>query len=233
MEKKGFTVFLAVLAAGLLAACVWVFVTEDREPPVISVSEKDRVYDGTNRTALLEEVTALDAKDGQVRVTIEDIADNGDGTVTVSYIAMDKSGNVRQAAGMARLQADQSVQNEQNGMIPEESQPEESQANAETGEVPLETVPPETLETESVNLEAPVLTLTENEVTIGSDETFRYMNYVEEITDDKDDRDTLFRRIKAEGAESSYGPGEYEIEYYVTDTDGNRSNVEILKLTVE
>lgn len=232
MKKKGLTVFLAIVAVGLLAACIFVYLRRDKEPPVITVSEMERVFDGEHRTSLLEGVEARDEKDGQVRVTVESVINLGDGTVRVTYIAMDKSGNVGRAEGTAKFQEDSAAETviQENGS--EESQAAEEETAA-SGQQTAQTEPAEETEPESGNPEAPVLTLTGNTATINSGDTFRYIRYIDSITDDIDDEETLSKRIQVSGAESSYAPGTYEVTYYVTDTDGNRSNVEVLTLTVQ
>ena len=59
------------------------------------------------------------------------------------------------------------------------------------------------------------------------------LKYVEDIQDDDDDRDALYRDIQVSGEVDVNTAGIYELSYYVTDSDGNQSNIEVLKVTVQ
>ena len=87
--------------------------------------------------------------------------------------------------------------------------------------------------TEPVNPEAPVITLTDKELTISRGSGFTALKYVENITDDKDDRKRLNNNIEIKGHVDTSTSGEYVLTYFVTDSDGNRSNEAELKVTVQ
>ena len=55
---------------------------------------------------------------------------------------------------------------------------------------------------------------------------------MEEISDDADDRNSLFRNIQVEGEVDVSAEGTYELTYFVVDSDGNRSNEEVMTVTV-
>ena len=55
---------------------------------------------------------------------------------------------------------------------------------------------------------------------------------MEEISDDADDRNSLFRNIQVEGEVDVSAEGTYELTYFVVDSDGNNSNAAQLKVTV-
>lgn len=76
----------------------------------------------------------------------------------------------------------------------------------------------------------PVIKLNTYEVTIEAGGYFNPMNYIQDAVDDVDD---AWRRIRIVGNYNINTPGEYTLEYSITDSDGNRSNVEELILTVE
>lgn len=78
--------------------------------------------------------------------------------------------------------------------------------------------------------EIPVIKLKKDTVTIKKGESFNPLSWVEEAIDDKDD---AWRRIRITGKYSVKKRGEYQLEYSITDTDGNISNVETLTLIVE
>ena len=78
----------------------------------------------------------------------------------------------------------------------------------------------------------PVLTLSEDTVEIAAGSNFSVISPVVDITDDKDDRSSLFRRIHVSGDYSMTTPGQYVLQYVVTDSDGNSSVPQSLNLIV-
>ena len=76
----------------------------------------------------------------------------------------------------------------------------------------------------------PIIRLNTHSVTITAGSYFNPMNYIAEAVDDIDD---AWRRIRIVGEYHVNTPGEYILEYSITDTDGNQSNVEELVLVVE
>lgn len=86
---------------------------------------------------------------------------------------------------------------------------------------------------EPVNPELPVLTFVSEEVEIKTGSKFDVVAQVADITDNKDDRYRLFRNIQVHGDYNTNVPGEYSLEYIVTDSDGNQSIPKILKLIVK
>lgn len=81
--------------------------------------------------------------------------------------------------------------------------------------------------------EIPVLTLASDTLEISVGQSFDVVSQVADITDDKDDRSSLFRRIRVKGVFDINIPGEYTLEYYVTDADGHESQHKQLKLVVK
>ena len=61
---------------------------------------------------------------------------------------------------------------------------------------------------------------------------FNRLSYVQDITDDQDSREELYRGIQISGEVDTNTPGEYILEYYVSDSDGNNSNTAQLRVTV-
>ena len=55
--------------------------------------------------------------------------------------------------------------------------------------------------------------------------SFQYMDYIESISDDKDETNELYRKIYLTGEVNTSQAGNYEISYYVTDSDKNQSNI--------
>lgn len=86
---------------------------------------------------------------------------------------------------------------------------------------------------EPVDPELPVLTLVSEQVEIPVGSKFDVVAQVADITDNKDDRYSLFRNIQVHGDYNTSAAGEYSLEYVVTDSDGNQSVPKILKLIVK
>ncbi len=78
-----------------------------------------------------------------------------------------------------------------------------------------------------------VLAMTETTITAGS--KINWVKFVDEIYDDKDSRNTLFKRIGITKnlTEELKVPGNYEQGLYVTDMDGNRSETVTVIVHVE
>ena len=79
----------------------------------------------------------------------------------------------------------------------------------------------------------PVLTLASDSVEVAAGSSFSVISPVTDITDDKDDRSSLFRRIHVSGDYSMTTPGQYTLQYVVTDSDGNASIPKTLTLIVK
>ena len=86
---------------------------------------------------------------------------------------------------------------------------------------------------EPVDPALPVLTFTSDTIEITAGSSFSVISVVADITDDKDDRSYLFRRIHVAGNYDVYTKGTYTLEYVVTDSDGNQSLPKILTLVVK
>lgn len=107
-----------------------------------------------------------------------------------------------------------------------EAQSQEENVN----DAPIE--PEVTEEPVEINPEAPVLTLKSDKVELTVGSKFYVVPQVEDITDDKDNRSRLFRNIEVFGEYDRNTPGEYTLEYVVTDSDGNQSIPQTLLLVV-
>lgn len=82
------------------------------------------------------------------------------------------------------------------------------------------------------NASAPVLTLSANEGTIKTGDYFNVTSYVSSITDDKDGREELYRRIGIDGSYDTGTAGTYTFKVYCIDNDRNLSNKESFTLHV-
>lgn len=88
-------------------------------------------------------------------------------------------------------------------------------------------------ESEDNNPYRPVMKLRRSQVTIHVGDTFDPLLYVESIDDDRDNVWALWRDIQIEGNYDTKVPGEYTLEYYVTDSDGYRCVPRRLRLMVK
>ena len=79
---------------------------------------------------------------------------------------------------------------------------------------------------------SPQLRLSTHQVDLQVGASFQYMDYIESISDDKDETNELYRKIYLTGEVNTSQAGNYEISYYVTDSDKNQSNIEKLTVTV-
>ena len=122
-----------------------------------------------------------------------------------------------------------------------ESEEEESRSIAEeeaTATTEEETLSPEE-ENESRIAElpdgAPHIYLSHYVVGVPLGGRLNLLSYVSNVTDDLDSRDYLSGRIEIEGAENiNYSQlGEYEVHFYVRDSQGNRSNMAVMKVIVQ
>ena len=90
-------------------------------------------------------------------------------------------------------------------------------------------------ETESEELEpgAPVIRLSENHAQISVGSNFNPLNYVASVSDDSDDKYTLWRDIQLSGDYDVNKAGVYHLTYYVINSQGIRSNSAKFTLTVK
>ena len=106
-------------------------------------------------------------------------------------------------------------------------------ASAEPEPTAAEEVDPNEAARQALPPEAPRLYLTEYEVTLNRGENFSRLSYVQDITDDVDTRERLFRNISIDNDVDVWTAGTYALTYYVMDSNGNRSNDAVLTVTVK
>lgn len=232
-----------LLALGLAAGCIllgaaafFLYIGQDRTPPKIRVEERDITYtEGSDYSGLLEGVTAEDNRDGDLteEIFIDRIVPLENGKAVVYYGVMDKKRNV----GTASRKVAYTTQDQ-----PEEGQPEPEEDPSEegdspenldkSGEEPKEESPDETKELKPDGVR-PAIALTADEAEIKAGEPFDALSFVEAVADDKDDQDTLYRHVHVDGRYDVNTKGTYELRYYVSDSEGNTSDVKTFSLTVQ
>ena len=248
-EKK-ILVLLTVITVLLAAAVVVVRFMNDRTGPVVTVKSDLTYHNGITEEELLDGVTARDNKDGDVsdslRVTAIYPGEN-DGQAVVVYMAKDSQNNVTKYIRILDVEAGAAV--DSIGKVPTdtstdtETEPESTEPETEAAEQPdteAAAADPETAARESAEADiaalapaAPVLRLKQYTVTIPVGSTFNQLSYIENVTDDKDTREMLYRQIMIEGSVNPAAAGTYELIYWAKDTDGNSSNRAKLTVTVQ
>lgn len=223
MKKTAVVAGMIAVVVFVMGASAYLILTSDRTGPEILIQGNDDLLyrTGMEDSKLLDHMKAIDKKDGDVTdsLIIESVELDSDGTsAEVTYAAMDRHYNVtklKRSLTVALDTPEASVP-----IQPAEQSPEEEPVNAE------ENVPksPEG---------SPQIWLNEHEVSLPLGSKFNVLRYVEDIQDDKDDRDSLYGDIQVDGSVDVHTTGVYELSYYVIDSDGNRSNAEILRVTVQ
>ena len=253
--KRGIVVGLLAICVLLGAGVVGNYVTGDRQGPKITIpDDSSLIYvEGMDSKLLLEGVAAVDKREGDVSdsLVIENILPNADKTqVSVIYVAKDSKNNVTKKTRTVDCQmSDSEVHNQSEGGQQDdesENQNDPSQEEPNTGgEGEVGNITPEpTNETEGgeaaneaaiANLPAgsPKFYLTNYELSLPIGSSFNGLSYVKDIEDDKDSRERLYRNIQLDGSVDNSKAGTYELQYYVKDSDGNMSNIAILKVTVQ
>lgn len=260
--RKWLVVFMTVIAAGLVGAMVWLYTMADRKGPEIVVeSGKNNIYSQDMTTEeLLEDVNAVDEKDGDVSDTlkVENIYPNSKGDkVTVVYVAKDSSNNVTkftyymttdgekdygesESEGKEKQKkADTSEERDESEDFdtPEESDEEaEDEEQEESEENLTEEEKAQKREEEKIsklNPQDPRFYLTTYYLKIAKGTSIDKLSYVKDIEDDTDAANELYRKIQITGNVDVNTPGTYELTYYVVDSAGNSSNGAVLTIVVE
>lgn len=252
MKKKGLFILLGLICIAVVGGSGALFITRDKTGPKIIVSEDREIAYGTDsdKTVLLDGVTAIDEKDGDVSdsLRVESVQNNEDGSLEVTYSAVDDSNNVTKLTckveTLNQKNSDEDAQ-EETTEASEENQ-EENQENTQQYEEDKEAQNQEEANQEEVDDSnsdtdaaiaalpegSPQLRLSTHQVDLQVGASFQYVDYIESISDDKDETNELYRKIYLTGEVNTSQAGNYEISYYVTDSDKNQSNIEKLTVTV-
>lgn len=236
--KRILVALMAGITVIIVGICMVLLLGRDKTPPEITFSDDTFVYkQGMSRDDLLSGVTASDNKDGDVtdQIIVENVAISQDGaTADITYVVTDSSKNVTKK--VREVSCDGVIVQETTDTSEEEQSTEEPTDGNEAEDTETSGQDADQEEDEEdtpVNPEAPVITLTDKELTIARGSSFSGLKYVQEITDDKDERRRLYNNIQIQGHVDTSTPGEYVLTYFVTDSDGNRSNEAELKVTVQ
>lgn len=241
--KKGLVAMLLLACAALLAGNVVIYIGKDRNGPEITVPQEELTYvAGSDTSALLSGVTAVDDRDGDVTstVTVESIIPNEDQTgASVVYVAKDSKNNVTKATRLISYAADagQAAAQEAEAAAQQAAQEaaaaDQTAASGEDAQTADDGAAQNEAAIAALPAESPRFYLTQYSVEVERGAELNRLGYVQDITDDKDSRDELYQGIQISGEVDTNTPGEYMLEYYVVDSDGNTSNTAQLKVTVK
>lgn len=217
---------LLLLLAGLGTVAVFgnnVF--KDNKGPEIVVPAGMTYSSNMSDEDLLKGVKATDNKDGDVSssLMVENVLVlSGDSYAKVIYVAKDSNNNITEKSViMVYNKINQKPDDETTGDVQEETSTEIVETTAEVETTSKKEEPTTPVQTESA--EAPVLTLTDTEVTLKKGSDVKWTNYVANITDDKDPRNELFKYIMIDDYADLNKVGDYVMSYSCKDTDGNVS----------
>lgn len=229
MKQRIVTLLLTAGCAVFGVIGFFVYAGQDHTAPKIKVEKQSITYtEGEDYAALLAGISAKDNIDGDLsdKVFVDKIVPTQKGKAVVYYGVMDQSKNV----GTARRKITYHPAAEEKVFIDSEEKPDKTAENAETEKKKESEEEQTELLPDGVN---PALALTATEVTIKKGETFDPLSIVKDAVDDKDDKNTLYQHIHADGKYNTKQAGTYEIRYYVSDSDKHTSSPQIVKLIVE
>lgn len=191
---------------------------KDKEGPDIIVPAGQTYSSDMEKQDLLKGVTATDKEDGDVSssLMIENILVlTGESYAKVTYVAKDNSNNVTEKSVIMVYNKGNVTQEDETT----KDTPEETTTEVTTkGNIEEPTTP---VQTESA--EAPVLTLTNTEITLKKGSNVKWTNYVADIKDDKDPRNVLFKYIMIDDYADLNKVGDYVMSYSCKDTENNVS----------
>lgn len=219
--------------------------------------------EGGSSSELLEGAAAVDGRDGDVTDTlrVDRITEiQSSDYVVVTYIAKDRSNNITKDDRWVNIK-DGSASSEpmvEYEEIEETNEPETEAQSEETDKTSgmnvvgseISLTEEESEEESETDLEdilndgVPVIKLTTNELQLDIGDSFDCMNYIEACMDDEDSISDLYSRIIVNGEDKNgnvVGAGRidtsssnvYTLYYYVSDSDGNFSDAQVLTVTVE
>ena len=214
MKKIQKVLYIVIPVAVVLLVCLVLILKKDSIKPEITISGTI-AYDGTQSDEeLLKNVVANDNKDGDVTDTlvVKSIIILSSGKeAKITYAAKDRSNNV----------AIKSIVVPYTGTAKPIEKPDEEPTTED--ETTTKQKPEETTPVETVSPDAPVLYLTQTTATFKKGADIKWVQYVSDIKDDKDDRSSLYRSIMIENYPDVNTPGEYDTYFYCKDSDGNFS----------
>lgn len=211
MKESIIVTMLSVTSGILLLVAVVGIKSKDRVAPVINIeSETEMVFhEGDSDEVLLENVTAMDEKDGDVTesLRVSEIYVTDEEEAVVVYVAKDKANNIGKLKKKITYQkASQEI-----------DLPEESQMTDNTEE-------------EKNSLSEPKVIMIQQEATLQVGDEFNILRYIQGAVDGEGN--DISTNMHLEGTYDTTKPGIYPLEIYVIDSNGVRSVSEEFLLTV-
>lgn len=230
MKQQKFVAILLAACLVLGGMAVIVKARQDKEAPVIKVKKADITYQaGQGYEELLKGVSAKDNRDGDLtkEVFVDRVIQVKDDKAVVYYGVMDKAKNVGTAKRTVKYIPDK------NANSPAKADENIGQSKTDTIVAQAEAESQDNQDDLIPSGEAPVIALTVDHLEIAAGTEFDPMSVVKGVADNIDDADTLSTRISVDGLYDTATPGDYILQYYVLDSDGNMSEVKNLTLTVQ
>ena len=249
MEAKKIVAVVGAIDVVLLVVCLVLYIGKDRKGPEIFFDEDKQIEytEGMDEALLLEGVTAVDEKDGDVSdsLLVEKVAGTNGKEVIVTYVARDGANNVGKASRAFTVVGSYGggdilpVEEEtlETGDMPgtegtteaETESDEEGSSGEEEGQGENQGGGNNEGEPAGPN---PVLVLNADVIETKKGVAPNWNEVIETMSDDKDDYNTLYNNLKLEGQVKLNEEGEYPVTLYTVDTDGNRSEVRSLVVKV-
>lgn len=258
MSKK-YIALMAVICTFLAGGIAYMRMQADHQGPEIvysndTVSEYDS--DMTDEE-LLEGVSASDDKDGDVSdsLKVESIYEVDDSHVIITYVAKDNSNNITKAKRNLEMRQKEDGFDDidiQPTQIPVKDAEMDETSQFVSDVENTENSRNETNQTEGTDLDTaeqmkkeqealadempsqnPRLYLTDYYIEVPIGTSIDLLSYVKNISDDKDDVYTLWRKIQISGEVNTSVEGTYTCTYYVLDSDNNSSNSAVLTVKVK
>ena len=249
MEAKKILAVVGTIDVVLLVVCLVLYLGKDRKGPEIFFDEEKQIEyaEGMDEELLLEGVTAVDDKDGDVSdsLLVEKVAGTNGKEVIVTYVARDGANNVGKASRAFTVVGSYG----EGDILPVEEEPFETvdmPGTEEATETETESNDESNLGEEEGQDENqgeednegepagpnPVLVLNADIIETKKGVAPNWNEVIETMSDDKDDYNMLYNNLKLEGQVKLNEEGEYPVTLYTVDTDGNRSEVRNLVVKV-
>ena len=249
MEAKKIVAVVGAIDVVLLVVCLVLYLGKDRKGPEIFFDEEKQIEyaEGMDEELLLEGVTAVDEKDGDVSdsLLVEKVAGTNGKEVIVTYVARDEANNVGKASRAFTVVGSYGggdilpVEGEtfETGDMPgtEDTTEAETESNEEGSSGEEEGQGENQGEGNNEGEPAgpnPVLVLNADVIETKKGVAPNWNEVIETMSDDKDDYNTLYNNLKLEGQVKLNEEGEYTVTLYTVDSDGNRSEVRNLVVKV-
>ena len=237
MKQRLLVLILTAGSVVLAVASFFLSTGHDNKPPEIVVEEMEISYtEGEDYSGLMKGVSAEDNRDGDLsdKIFVYRIIPVENEKAVVCYGVMDSNKNVGTAVRTVKFipkVLEGTSENETDAET--EDTKEESNEKDKKDQIPEGENDPSDTEELKPDGVRPVIALTAESAQTKAGESFDALSYVKGVADDKDDQNTLYRHIHVDGQYDINTKGTYELRFYVSDSEGNTSDVKTFSLTVQ